>query len=70
MDDDRSRDLDQYEFKKALRDFKVPIQERDIERLFNIFDRDRSGRIDYEEFLRGVRGEMNNSRRRLCERAF
>lgn len=70
MDDDRSHDLDIYEFTKAIKDFRVNILERDIERLFNIFDRDRSGRVDYDEFLRGVRGEMNSFRRGLCERAF
>jgi Ca2+-binding EF-hand superfamily protein len=51
--------LDEYEFKKAIKDFRIPIQEKDLNRLFNIFDRDRSGRINYDEFLRGVRGEMN-----------
>lgn len=70
MDDDRSHDLDIYEFRKALKDFRIPIQERDIDRLFNVFDRDRSGRIDYDEFLRGVRGEMNHFRRNICEKAF
>lgn len=59
-----------YEFKKAIKDFRIPIIERDVERLFNIFDRDRSGKIDYDEFLRGVRGEMNNFRRSYCEKAF
>jgi len=58
-DDDGSRDLDMNEFKKACRDFRVGITDTDSEKLFRIFDRDRSGRIDYEEFLRGVRGEMN-----------
>ena len=55
MDDDRSGNLDMYEFKKAIKDFRVGISERDAERLFNIFDRDRSGSVDYDEFLRGVR---------------
>lgn len=55
MDDDRSHDLDDYEFKKAIKDFRVGISDKDAMRLFNIFDRDRSGRIDYDEFLRGVR---------------
>src|SRR3569833_1292930 len=55
MDDDRSGNLDMYEFKKALKDFRVGVVERDAERLFNIFDRDHSGSIDYDEFLRGVR---------------
>jgi Ca2+-binding EF-hand superfamily protein len=58
-DDDNSKDLDVYEFKKAVRDFRVNLQDSDSERLFKIFDRDRSGKIDYDEFLRGVRGEMN-----------
>lgn len=70
MDDDRSNDLDIYEFTKAIKDFRVNIVAKDIERLFNIFDRDRSGKIDYDEFLRGVRGEMNQFRRNLAERAF
>ena len=55
MDDDRSQDLDMYEFKKAVKDFRVQILDKDIDRLFNIFDRDRSGKISYDEFLRTVR---------------
>jgi Ca2+-binding EF-hand superfamily protein len=70
MDDDRSHDLDIYEFRKAIKDFRVQIQEQDIERLFSIFDRDRSGKVDYDEFLRGVRGEMNQFRVNICKKAF
>ena len=70
FDDDGSHDLDESEFKKAIRDFRIPIQEKDINRLFNVFDRDRSGRINYDEFLRGIRGEMNTFRRSLAEKAF
>ena len=58
-DDDNSKNLDLYEFKKAVRDFRINLTDKDSEKLFKIFDRDGSGRIDYEEFLRGVRGEMN-----------
>lgn len=70
MDDDRSMDLDIYEFRKAIKDFRIPVNDNDIERLFNIFDRDHSGKISYDEFLRGVRGEMNQFRRNLCDKAF
>jgi len=69
-DDDYSKDLDLYEFKKAVRDFRVNLSEKDSERLFRIFDRDRSGRIDYDEFLRGIRGEMNNFRVGFAKKAF
>lgn len=58
------------EFKKAVHDFRVGLPANDSERLFRIFDRDRSGKIDYEEFLRGVRGEMNQFRVNLCKKAF
>ena len=52
-------DLDIYEFKKAVKDFRIGVSERDAERLFSVFDRDRSGKIDYDEFLRGVRVSVN-----------
>jgi len=69
-DDDRSKDLCIPEFKKAVRDFRIGLNEADSVRLFGIFDRDGSGRIDYEEFLRGVRGEMNPFRVNFCKKAF
>ena len=69
-DDDRSHNLDNQEFKKAVHDFRVGLNEKDSERLFAIFDRDRSGTIDYDEFLRGVRGEMNDMRKNICKKAF
>lgn len=50
------------EFKKAIHDFRVGLSEKDTARLFVLFDRSRDGNIDYEEFLRGVRGEMNQFR--------
>ncbi len=59
-----------YEFKKAIKDFRIPIPEKSVDRLFELFDRNKSNSIDYDEFLRGVRGEMNGFRRALSEKAF
>ncbi len=69
-DDDRSHNLNDYEFKKAVKDFRITISEADAGRLFKLFDRDGSGSVDYDEFLRGVRGEMNQFRINLCKKAF
>ena len=38
--------------------------------MFNYIDRNRSGSLDYDEFLRAVRGPMNNFRRGLVRQAF
>jgi len=47
------------EFKKAMHDFRIGMNERQVGQMFKIFDRDGSGAISYDEFLRMVRGEMN-----------
>lgn len=38
--------------------------------MFRIFDKDREGQISYDEFLRGVVGEMNDHRKGICMQAF
>ena len=38
--------------------------------LFNTFDKNRDGTIDYDEFVRVIRGPMNNFRKRLVGQAF
>ena len=70
MDDDGSKSLSKYEFEKACREFKIEITSEDIGTLFGAFDINRDGTIQYDEFLRVVRGEMNDHRRALAERAF
>ena len=59
MDDDDSQTITLQEFKKAIRDFKIDLNETEIRQVFQTFDRDGSGEIDYDEFVRGVRGPMN-----------
>jgi hypothetical protein len=55
IDDDRSGQLDEVEFKKALKEYKMNIDDPDIEALYKLFDTDHSGQIHYDEFLRAVR---------------
>ena len=70
MDDDDSKNLDFYEFSKAIRDYRIDMSEADLQLVFNSVDRNRSGTIDYDEFLRAVRGPMNNFRKALVAQAF
>lgn len=70
MDDDNSKSLDKYEFKKAVRDFKIEIPEDQIDTIFNAFDINRDGTIDYDEFLRIIRGDLNPPRLALVKKAY
>ncbi len=70
MDDDRSHNLSIFEFKKAAKDYRFDLSDQEVEIAFLAFDRNNSGNIDYEEFLRTVRGNMNGFRAALVEQAF
>lgn len=70
FDDNNSRSLDQYEFKKALTEQRLGLTDGDIITLFNAFDRNRDGTIDYDEFVRVLRGPMSNFRKKLVQQAF
>jgi Ca2+-binding EF-hand superfamily protein len=70
MDDDGSGDLDVGEFTKAMNDYKVGLNEAEIDAIFEIYDVDLSGAITYEEFLRGLRGKMNSKRQDAVKDAF
>lgn len=43
------------------------FSDSDIKALFSAFDRNRDGTIDYDEFIRILRGPMNNFRKRLVQ---
>jgi Ca2+-binding EF-hand superfamily protein len=70
MDDNNSGTIDVREFKKAIKDFKVDLNDNEIQIVFLAFDRDGSGEIDYDEFVRGVRGPMNSFRKGIVMSAF
>lgn len=70
MDDDGSRGLSRAEFEKACRDFKAEMSAEDVGTLFAAFDINRDGVINCEEFIRTIRGTLNDYRRSLVERAF
>lgn len=70
MDDDGSKSISQYEFAKVCRDFRVGINEENVPTLFDMFDINRDGSLNVDEFLMTIRGEMNDYRKSLVERAF
>ena len=69
-DNDNSKTIDIKEFKKFCHDYRIPLNENEIQVLFNEIDINGNGKIDYEEFLRGVVGEMNDRRRKIILQVF
>ena len=51
MDDDNNKTLSLAEFGKGLRDYGVPLEKPDVKKMFEAFDEDGSGNIDFDEFL-------------------
>ena len=55
MDEDGSKTLNLMEFKKALKEMALKLTDMQMQQLFAYFDSDKSGTIDINEFLVGVR---------------
>lgn len=69
-DNDNNKTVDINEFRKFCHDYRIPINDNEIQVLFSELDVNRNGKIDYEEFLRGVIGEMNERRKKIVLQAF
>jgi Ca2+-binding EF-hand superfamily protein len=55
MDDNRNHKLDLAEFSKAMQDYGLGYNKEEVQELFNAFDKDHSGQIDFDEFLEKLR---------------
>ena len=62
MDLDNSNTLSKDEFRKAILDFGLDFDKASIDLLFNEFDVNHDGVLSFEEFVRGVRGNMTQER--------
>ena len=70
MDNNGDKRLSKAELKQGLQDFGVDLNLQELDHVFTYFDTDRSGCISFDEFLVGMRGEMNSRRLELVRQAF
>lgn len=71
LDTDGSKSLDRDELQRGLREYGVTtVSAPEMNTLFNYFDRDQSGRVSLDEFLRGLSAGMNSERKALVRQAF
>jgi Ca2+-binding EF-hand superfamily protein len=70
MDKDGSKSLSKMEFRNAIADLGMRIKDSEIFGLFDYFDMDRSGSVDFEEFLQSLRDPLGMKRLQLIHMAF
>ena len=70
MDDNGDKRLTKDELKYGLADYGIDLNIRELDEVFLAFDRDRNGFVDITEFLVGIRGELNERRKKMIRLAF
>lgn len=53
-----------------MNDYALGFSESQVQVLFDACDLNRNGLLEYDEFLRNIRGPMNESRKSLVTEAF
>ena len=69
-DNDNNKTVNINAFKKFCHDYRINLDDNEINMLFAELDTNKNGTIDYQEFLKGVIGEMNERRKRIIQQAF
>ena len=64
-DENDSKTLTLPEFIKFCHDYRIPISGNEINELFEEFDTNKNGEINYDEFVQAFIGEMGERRKRL-----
>ena len=70
MDDSNSHSLEFPEFYKAMQEYRIGLADWEIRDIFDFFDLDQSGTLNYDEFLIGMRGPLPKARLELIDYVF
>ena len=65
MDRNRNGSLSPIEFKYAMRDYGLPLSDIEVTQIVKHFDSNRDGQLSFDEFLRAIRGQLNDRRRNM-----
>ena len=70
LDDNRNRQLDLNELMWGLKDFDIHLSEEQCQVLISHFDKDKSGTVNFDEFLVALRGDLSDNRLGFIRRAY
>ena len=62
--------LNSSDFKKCMRDARIELTDRELDSLFNYFDTDCVGTIEYEELIKTIGGSLSEHRKSLVNKVF
>lgn len=65
-----NRKVDRHEFAWAMKENGHTLSALEFERLFKYFDRNNDGVVDYDEFLRAIRGDLNERRKAIVHEVY
>ena len=69
-DEDKSKNINLNDFKKYCNDYRIELNDEEINNIFNKFDTNENGIINYENLINELIGEMNNFRKEIVRRVF
>ena len=70
IDWDGNKMLSRDEFSTGLNELGCDLTPEELDELFKVCDTNQDGNVDFNEFLKGVRGELNQQRQAVVDAAF
>jgi len=70
MDNNNNGRLDVDDFRWGLMDFGISVSKEEATQVLSHFDRDGNGQVDFNEFLRTIRGDLSETRKRVIRQAY
>lgn len=70
LDNDGGRKLDLKEFQDGLLDYGIPLTDEQAKLVMEKFDTNKDGHVDFNEFLRYLKGDINKFRENLIRLAY
>ena len=70
IDENSDKRIQYSEFEKMLKRYRFNLSQVEINNLFNYFDKDGSGYIDYGEFIGGILGDLSKFRKDILKQVF